>query len=190
MLDQKIGIKKEAWKEQEKRERREKNQRARLQIIFDCSTRSMCWQGESDDLIYWHWRGIEREQAERHARQNKFNHLVHHEENLSLSLAKDPPGLNQLQTNLILRRDTGGINSSFQFNSASRRGKGKLSSITFMCLARQLRCNWWQRGTVNTSQEVDPLTRSTCLQQYTAGRRLRTRGNARYDEASLEVPPF
>lgn len=155
---------------EKERTERERNQSVRLQITFDCSTRSMCWQGESDDLIYW--RGIEREQAERHARQNKFNHLVHHEENLSLFPHKRPPtlGLNQLQTNLILRRDTGGINSSFQFNSAPRRGKGKLSSITFMCLARQLWCNWWQRETVNTSQEVDPLTCSTCLQQNTAGR--------------------
>lgn len=82
---------------------------------------------------------MEREQAERHARQNKFNHLFHQEENLSLSSTKDPPGLNQLQTNLILRRDTGGINSSFQFNSAARPGRGKLSSITFMCLARRSR---------------------------------------------------
>lgn len=114
----------------------EKNQRARLQINFDCSTRSVCWQGSE---MIWFTR-IEREQAERHARQNKFNHLFHQEENLSLSSTKDPPpppGLNQLQTNLILQRDTGGINSSFQFNSAPRPGRGKLSSITFMCLTRQ-----------------------------------------------------
>lgn len=165
--------------EEDKEEKKPENQSEQLQINFDCSTRGMCWQGESNDLIYWHRRGIGREQAETHARQNKFNHLFHQEENLSLSDAKrPPPGLNQLQTNLILRRHTGGINSSFQFNSALHHGRQKLSSITFMCLARQLWRNWWQQGMANVSPQVDRLTQSTCLQRNTLERQCQLPENA------------
>ena len=139
-----VGGKKKKRKEEEAGEERDKEgERMKIKehvckLTLTAQQGARVDRGERwSDLLT---QATERKESKRRGgTRDKTNSIIFSikRKNLSLSSTKDPPGLNQLQTNLILRRDTGGINSSFQFNSAPRPGRGKLSSITFMCLARQ-----------------------------------------------------
>ena len=83
-----------------------KNNKWRICKLTLTAQQGECVDRGEADLIYW----LQPAQGETERQRDKTNLIIffHQEENLSLSLTKDPPGLNQLQTNLILQREREG----------------------------------------------------------------------------------